>query len=274
MTDAECVAFLRWALPRLRMRFEGFRRVRRRVCKRVVRRFRELELPDTSAYRAHLEAHPAEWATLDVLCRVPISRFYRDRGVFEALRDRVLPSLAKAAEARDAFTLRALCAGCASGEEAYSVKAVWELGVRPRFPDLSLALVATDADAGLLERAERGCFTESSVRDLPAEWRAAVFEPEGRFLRVRPRVREGIAFHREDLREQLREGRFDLILCRNVVFTYFQESLQREIAAALAARLRCGGALVLGLHESLPDATPGFAPWEVSLRIYRREAAP
>jgi len=101
--DAACVEFLQWALPRLRMRWAGFRKVRRQVCRRVERRIRELDLHDVDAYRAYLELTPDEWLQLDALCHVTISRFYRDRGVFELLERSVLPELAADVEALGAL---------------------------------------------------------------------------------------------------------------------------------------------------------------------------
>jgi hypothetical protein len=76
MTDTECITFLHWALPQLRLRWAGFRRVRRQVCKRISRRIAELDLPGTAAYRDHLEHNPLEWPVLDGLCSITISRFY------------------------------------------------------------------------------------------------------------------------------------------------------------------------------------------------------
>ena len=87
MNDRECIGFLQWALPKMRMRWSGFRKVRGQVCKRVSRRMAVLALPDATAYRAYLEVTPDEWITLATLCRVTISRFYRDRGVFDHLRN-------------------------------------------------------------------------------------------------------------------------------------------------------------------------------------------
>lgn len=78
MRNAECVALLRWALPRLGLRWPGFRRVRRQVCKRIARRIKELGLADVAAYRERLECAPEEWPEFDSLCRITISRFYRD----------------------------------------------------------------------------------------------------------------------------------------------------------------------------------------------------
>jgi chemotaxis protein methyltransferase CheR len=252
------------------MRWAGYRRVRRQVCKRVARRMRELGLPDLKAYRRHLEVRPEEWNVLDGLCRVTISRLYRDRGVFDCLRDSVLPSLAEAGSARGERVLRAWLAGCASGEEAYTLKAVWELCLHPHFPGLALQLLATDADADLLARARRGRFGESSLKDFPAAWRDAVFERGDRGFSVRPAFREDIELEVGDLRRDLPEGPFHLILCRNVAFTYFDEPLQRRTAARLAERCATGGALVVGIHEQVPDGAADFRPWNAAPGVYRR----
>ena len=93
MGDDDCVHFLKWALPKLRLSWHGFRKVRGQVCKRVRRRMRALALDSVADYRSYLEACPDEWATLDSYCAISISRFYRDRAVFDFLRDDVLPDL-------------------------------------------------------------------------------------------------------------------------------------------------------------------------------------
>jgi chemotaxis protein methyltransferase CheR len=82
MSDPELVAFLQWALPRLGLRWRGYRKVRARVRKKLNERLRGLGLPDIAAYRVRLDAHPQEWAVLDALCQITITRFHRDRGVF------------------------------------------------------------------------------------------------------------------------------------------------------------------------------------------------
>src|SRR5262249_23515771 len=97
VNDPELVTFLQWALPRLGLRWQGYRKVRARVRKKLNERLRALGLPDIAAYRDRLEVHPQEWAVLDALCRITISRFHRDRGVFDHLRRIVLPGLAERA---------------------------------------------------------------------------------------------------------------------------------------------------------------------------------
>ena len=270
MKDSDCVAFLQWALPRLRLRWSGFRKVRRQVCKRIGRRLSQLGFDDLTAYRSRLESNPAEWSVLDACCRITVSHFYRDRGVFEQLSSEVLPALAQAAPGREESLLRAWSVGCASGEEPFSLKMLWEFAVRHRFPGLELHITATDASARLLERAQRACYGAATLRELPAGWRDRAFGSTDKLYCLRKKFHEGIDFRCEDIRVEQTEGPFDLVLCRNLVFTYFEEALQLDILPRLVGRLVPGGALVIGRHESLPAGELGLTPWPGCPCVHRR----
>ncbi len=254
MKDADCAQFLQHVLPKLGMRWPGFRKVRRQVCKRVDRRLRHLGLVDVSAYRDYLDRHSPEWLVLDELCRISISRFYRDRRVFDQLRNEVLPQLAAAATSRGARGIRAWCAGCASGEEVYTLKMVWELGVKRQFPHLSLYITATDAEPNMLDRARRGRYQHSNVKDFPNEWMTVAFSKSGEEFSVNARFRDGIELLLQDIRREQPAGPFDVILCRHLVFTYFDEQLQAGVLNQMTDRLRRDGILVIGKQEALPRA--------------------
>ncbi|MCP3140106.1 CheR family methyltransferase [Pyxidicoccus xibeiensis] len=270
MTDRECVELLQWAAPRLRLRWDGFRRVRGQVCKRLGRRLKTLGLADAAAYRARLEADATEWDVLDSLCRVTISRFYRDRHVFDVLRDDLLPPLLAALRDRGESPFRVWSAGCASGEEPYTVSVLFRHGLQPRSPETRLELLATDADAALLERARRGCYPRGSLRELPAEWSRTAFPESGAEPCIAPEYREGLRFACQDLRTEWPEGPFHLVLCRNVAFTYFAPPLQREVLARLVERLVPGGLLVIGGHESLPEDSTDLERAAGALPVFRR----
>jgi chemotaxis protein methyltransferase CheR len=130
MREDDCAIFLQWALPRLRLRWAGFRKVRRQVCRRLDRRLHEIGVETLEQYRSRLESDADEWVVLDSLCRITISRLYRDRAVFDLLRSVVLPELHELASLQSR-PVRCWCAGCASGEEVYSLKILWDLEVRP-----------------------------------------------------------------------------------------------------------------------------------------------
>lgn len=279
MTDSECVWLLQWAFPELRLRWRGFRKVRKQVCKRIDRRREELRLRDASQYRAYLETYPSEWAVLDELCRIPISRFYRDKAVFEFLEREVLSDLARAAVARGGAELRCWSIGCAGGEEPYSVAILWKLRLASRFPSVALRILATDADEHAIVRAQQGCYAAGSLKDLPPDWRLEALYPSGNTFCVKAEYREPVTFLVQDVRRTAPEGLFQLILCRNMAFTYFDEPLQREVLHKMAERLVPGGALVIGSLESLPDGNGGpehdvgMEPWSQKMGVYRKSSA-
>jgi chemotaxis protein methyltransferase CheR len=252
------------------MRWAGFRRVRRQVRRRLSRRLDALGLDDAAAYRRYLESHPAEWGVLDTLCRVTVSRFHRNRGVFRFIFEVVLPRLEAWAVARGQDRLRAWSVGCASGEEPYTLAIGWRQRAGRDQPTLPLLILATDADAHLLERAHRAVYPASSLRELPAAWRNEGFDATDGGLALRPAFREGVTFRCEDVREGMPTGPFDLILCRNLVFTYYEEALQRRLLARMVASLAPRGALVVGHHETLPADRGLLTPWGEKQGVWRR----
>jgi chemotaxis protein methyltransferase CheR len=245
--------------------------VRRQIYRRLDNRLKVLHLADLPAYRAHLDANASEWNELDALCRISTSRFYRDRGVFQHLEQDVLPALAHLAMERGETTIACWSLGCASGEEPYTLAILWRLRVASHFPHLRCWILATDADGEAVRRAERACYPGSSLKDLPADWIAEAFTraPEG--FRVKPEYRALVSFQRQDIRSALPQDRFHVTLCRNVVFTYFDEKAQRQALERIRSRLWPGGALVIGSTESLPDQTHGFEPWASRWHSYRRQ---
>jgi chemotaxis protein methyltransferase CheR len=268
--DRRCVEFLQWALPRLGLRWAGFRKVRRQVCRRLRRRLEELELADLDAYREHLDAHPEEWTVLDALTPITISRFYRDAEVFRALEHQVLPALAAAATADARDRLVAWSAGCAAGEEAYTLALLWHGTLAARFPTLHLEVLASDLDPAMLRRAREATYDKSSLRHLPARWRDRCFTPRGGRYCLRPEHRDLVSVRRHDLRTPPPADPFDVILCRNAAFTYLAAAGQRTALVRLTGTLRRGGALVIGLHESLPEPHPGLTAWPGTRAIFRR----
>ena len=189
--------------------------------------------------------------------------------MFACLEHEVLPALARSAAAygRD---LAAWSAGCASGEEPYTLALVWELALAPAYPQLELEILATDLDPVMLERARTACYESGSLCDLPEDWRLRGFELEHGLFRLRPELRRRVTLLQHDIRNRAPGGPFDLVLCRNLAFTYFEPELQVEVCATLAGCLRPGGALVVGAHESLPDPADAFLSWEGARAVYRR----
>lgn len=274
VNDAELTGLLRECAPRLRLRYHGFSNVRGQVLKRIARRIRELGLPDVAAYRAQLEREPAEWLVLERLCVVTLSRFYRDGAVWQALEQEVLPQLAAAAladAARDGAAPELDCwsAGCASGEEPYTLAIVWELALAERHPQLRLRVLATDRHEPVLRRAARGCYEPGTLRELPSAWRERAFAAGDGELCLRAPFRRAVVLRQADLSRWLPAETFRLILCRNVAFTYFDEQRQRAVLEQLLSRLAPGGALLAAPRERVPEHEL-LEPWRPELGIYRK----
>lgn len=269
MRNQDCVAFLQWCLPRLGLRWAGFRKVRGTVCKRVARRIRALGLADVAAYCAVLEADTSEWRRLDAMCRIPISRLWRDRDVFDSLARDVFPLLAAAAVERGDALVRVWSAGCASGEEPYSLRLAWNLHAEAAFPSVGVHIIATDVDETMLTRAKAGLYRRGSFRDLPPELVDRAFRCSDDLYEIRAEFRRDIAFLLQDIRSEMPEGPFDLVLCRNLVFTYFDKPTQLDLLPKICAHLRAGAGFVIGSDETLPELRCGPVPWNGPAPIYR-----
>ncbi len=268
--DTEGVQFLQWCLPRLHLDWPGFRKVRRQVHKRITRRMQELGLPGVAAYRVYLEDHPGEWPMLDTLCRIGLSRFYRDRSVFRHLEYEILPHLAQLLVVHGEGEIHCWSAGCAGGEEPFTLAIIWQHCLAMQFPTLRLRIIATDISPLAIHRAERGCYRASSMKELPNEWLSELFFTGANELCLKDEYRASVTYRVQDIREQSPEGPFHLIFCRNLVFTYFDEAMQRKTMQSLTGRSSPEGALIIGKLESLPDGPWGIQPWSIRLGVYRK----
>ncbi len=270
MRDRECVILLQRVLPLIGMRWEGFRKVRRQVCGKLRKRMEELGIDNVHGYLEYIEKNRSEYSVIDPLCRVTISRFFRDRGLFTALIDHSLPRLAEKVCSSGNRKFRIWSAGSASGEEAYTLKIIWERIFRERYSGLDIRITGTDADPRMVERAEEGCYGFSSLRELPDDLRELSFDQEGERYLLKRKFREGVEFQVQDIRSENPPGPFQVILCRYLVFTYFNEIIQTEILKRLWGLLPEGGILVTGCHETLPPGDFGLSGTEESPLIYRK----
>jgi chemotaxis protein methyltransferase CheR len=172
--------------------------------------------------------------------------FFRDTGVFEALRTTVLPARIAAAGNR---TLRIWSAASSTGQEAYSIAmTLLEAGIS----EYQVEIVGTDLSDQVLERARAGRYLQFEVsRGLPAPLLAKYFTKAGLDWQISEQLRSMVRFEKLDLRSNLASfGPFDLVLCRNVLI-YFNAETKQQILTSIAKTLTHGGLLVLGCAETL-----------------------
>lgn len=269
MNEQDWLTFLQWALPQLELRWQGFRKVRGQICKRITRRMVDLGLAGLAAYRSRLEDDPGEWQLLDECCRVTISRFFRDPAVFDCLGRHVLPEIAAraATQGRD---VNIWSAGCASGEEPYTLKLLWDLELAYSLSNVAINCVATDIDPCMLARARSACYELSSLRELPPHLLQQAFVRSGTQYCLKARHRQRVTILKQDVRSEAPAALFDLILCRNLAFTYFAPRLQSKILCRILGQLAPNGYLVLGSHEHLPGEFPTLVALSEFPRIFKK----
>ncbi|MDH5217974.1 MAG: chemotaxis protein CheR, partial [Gammaproteobacteria bacterium] len=236
-------------------------------------RITTLGLDGVEIYRQYLHDYPKEWQILDQLCRVTVTRFNRDKVVFQRLVEKILPDIIIPALNNNFSVIRVWSAGCASGEEPYTLKLYWEYELAVRFPAIKLNILATDVNKYLLQRAKHACYQYSSIKRLPEEWRERSFIENGNQYCLNPDYQQGIDFRFHDIREPLQEESFHIILCRNLAFTYFDEILRQKVLLFLYDVLRPDGFLILGAHEHLGDHPAGFSVYSKTLGIYQKQKA-
>ena len=167
--------------------------------------------------------------------------------------------------------LRCWSAGCARGEEAYSLVLLWKFILQERYPEMKLSVTATDIDPEMIRQAQNAYYSFSSLKNLPLEWRQTAFDEIEDQYCLRPVYRSPVAFQLGNVENVAFVQPYHLVCCRNLVFTYFNLERQVLFLNKLHQHIMAGGVLVLGAHESLPEGLSGWRRWHQRLPIYLRE---
>jgi chemotaxis protein methyltransferase CheR len=228
---------------------------------RLRSRLRELKLESLREYYLHLRFHPerdAELTRLVALITNNETYFFRETHQFDILIRHVIPPLKRSLKERP---LKVLCAGCSSGEEAYSlVIALQNAGLE--MAGIAWEIDAHDVDAEQIARGREGVYDGSSLRACDPETRRRYFTPVEGGYRIKDRHRQGVRFFETNLalpNPALGHGVYDVILCRNMLI-YFSQSAFTSVIDLFARSLRPGGYLMLGHSESLLDRSTPFVP--------------
>jgi chemotaxis methyl-accepting protein methylase len=241
--------------------------------RRIAVRMRARGAEDFDSYSKLLDTDPAEYEWLIAALTVNVTNFYRNPEAWDAVARLVLPELWSLAAPR----LNCWVAGCASGEEAYTLAALWlELqaahGGRPSGAGRA-RVIASDIDAGSLAAAEAGVYATESFAEMPGGIRDRWFAPAeeaGRWT-AGPELRSLIRFERRDLLlDPAPAVPLHLVTCRNVII-YFDRESQESLMQRFHDALVPGGYLVLGKVETLLGPSRAlFDAVDSRQRIYRR----
>lgn len=235
--------------------------------RRLRRRMTAVGAETLAEYRRYLDRHPDEMQRLVASFLIKVTEFFRDPDVFTHLRDQILPGLIS--EARERGELRLWSAGCATGEEAYSLAMLVADVLGDDIESLPVRIFATDVAPDAVEFARRALYPESALEHVPPGIVERHFVKVDGGYEVRKAIRGLVIFGEHDLGYRAPFPRIDLVLCRNVLI-YFTPELQRRALQRFAFALRRSGYLVLGKSETVSPLPDFFALEQPRLKVFRR----
>ncbi|MFC1489249.1 CheR family methyltransferase [Thermodesulfobacteriota bacterium] len=258
-------------LKRLGLSWAGYRKVRKGVKKRISRHMKQLGCRNMEAYLTRMESNGNVRQECDQLMTVSISRFFRDRSLWESLQNEILPNLAN----NQNETFRVWSAGCACGEEVYSFKIVWEHLNKHVGSSPALEITATDMNPVYLDRARTGIYSSSSLKEVREDFRTTYFEPgpgRNRYA-VKSSIKTDIIWKLHQLHDDPPEADYHIIFLRNNLLTYYQDHLKKPAFKRVLDRLRPFGFLIIGSQENLPFETPELVSFLNYSYVFKKATA-
>ena len=237
------------------------------LLRRLTKRLRDAGVSGFAAYIDHLESHPTEYVRLLDTLLINVTAFFRDDLPWDYVRAEVVPRLL--AQKAPADPVRVWCAGCATGEEAYTLAMVLAEAVGDDAFRERVKIYATDLDEAALVQARLGAYAERDVADVPPELRERYFERRDDTFVFRKDLRRAIIFGRNDLMQDAPISRVDLLACRNTLM-YFDAATQARILARFHFALVEGGFLLLGRAETIQTHGSLFVPVDLRRRVFTK----
>ena len=244
---------------------------RNSLMRRVNKRMQTAGVETFDAYLDYLQVHQEEFAALFNTILINVTSFYRDPEVWATLAKDVLPRLIE--ERGPDHIIRVWSAGCASGQEPYTVAMTLAEALGPDVARERMKIYATDADEEALNEARLATYDERHVADVPPDLLGKYFERNGTTYTFNRDLRRSIIFGRHDLVQDAPISRTDLLLCRNTLM-YFNADAQARILARFYFSLNPGGCLILGRAEMLFSHAALFTPVDLKRRVFRAVPRP
>jgi two-component system, chemotaxis family, CheB/CheR fusion protein len=245
--------------------FTGYKRTSLR--RRIDKRLQEVGADGYLSYLDHLEVDPEEFTQLFNTILLNVTSFFRDPPAWDYLSAEILPKLV-AAKAEDE-PIRIWSAGCASGQEPYTLAMVTAETLGPEVVRERVKIYATDLDEDALTQARLARYTAKQVEGVPPELLERYFEPNGDGCRFSKDLRRSVIFGPHNLIEDAPISRIDLLVCRNTLM-YLNSETQASVLARFSYALREGGYLLLGKAEMLLAHSNLFTSVDLKRRVFRK----
>ena len=249
--------------------FTGYKRSS--LTRRVNHRMAQVGVGDYAAYLDYLEVHSEEFTALFNTILINVTSFFRDTEAWEYLRTKVLPEVLAAKAPEE--VIRVWSAGCASGEEAYTLAMVLAEALGVEEFRRRVKVYATDVDEEDLAHARHATYDERQVRTVPAPLLERYFDQVGGRFAFHKDLRRSVIFGRNDLVQDAPISKIDLLACRNALM-YFNAETQSRILSRLHFALAPAGVLFLGKAEMLLSHTKLFNPIDLKRRVFRKAISP
>jgi two-component system, chemotaxis family, CheB/CheR fusion protein len=244
--------------------FTGYKRSS--LQRRVLKQMQSHELDNYGDYLDYLQVHPEEFIVLFNTILINVTGFFRDTNAWNYLQHNIIPNLI--AEKPETQPIRIWSAGCASGEEAYSLAILFAEALTTEKFRQRVKIYATDVDEEALDIARHASYSAKEIQSVPDRLRERFFETIGNQFIFRPDLRRTIIFGRHDLIQDAPISRLDLLVCRNTLM-YFNAEAQSKILDRFHFALNKTGVLFLGKAEMLLTHTNIFSPIQLQHRIFR-----
>lgn len=240
------------------------------VLRRLERRMGVHQVQTLAEYAAIVRDHPGETDALLKDLLISVTNFFRDCEAWEALERDVVPSLVQGKTGTE-DTVRVWVAGCATGEEAYSVAMLLDEQVEKMAQPLAFQVFASDLDDRAVGIAREGAYTLNDAADVSPPRLRRFFSQEGERYRVRKDLREHVLFARHNVLKDPPFSHVDLVCCRNLLI-YLNRTAQQRFFEVAHFALNPGGFLFLGSSESIDGAGRLFAEVDNVSRIFKSRA--
>jgi two-component system CheB/CheR fusion protein len=264
-SDPEWAGLLGYLLRARGFDFHGYKPAS--LARRIRKRMEAVGLESFAAYQDYLEAHPKEFATLFNTILINVTGFFRDPAAWDAVRTTALPEIIGRKPPSE--PIRAWSAGCATGEEAYTIAIILaeELGF-DQFHE-RVKIYATDVDEDALNSARHAAYNDRQGEGVPPEFLTKYFEHVDGLYLFRKDLRRQVIFGRHDLINDAPISRIDLLTCRNTLM-YLNAETQTRVLARLHFALNEGGFLLLGRAETLMAHGHSFLAVDLKRRLSRK----
>src|SRR6266571_3396142 len=237
------------------------------ILRRISRRMAVTHNRSLGDYAQYLAQHPEEIGELVKAFLINVTQFFRDPDAFAYLKSEILPILVAQARERDRV-LRFWTAGCATGEEPYSLAMLLTDLLGAELAQWSVKIFATDLDDAAIAFARRGVYSESLLKSVPAEYRERFFERIDHGYRISKTLRQMVIFGQQDLSKSAPFPRINLVMCRNVLI-YFTPELQDYVLSRFAFSLYPNGYLFLGNAETVRPLQSYYELVNKHWKVYR-----